>query len=122
MGDVVFSEFCGEIEISQTKCRSPTAASISYQHNLKPERLQHFDCSNGDLRFMVTHECVVPQNDFAASGERGRPARCFWRLAKNLWTGSGTGAAGCAARCVIRGALHSGRGDRAPQTFRKPAI
>ena len=83
MGDVVFSEFCGEIEISLTKWRSPAAAPIFYEHNLKPERLQHFYCCDADVRFVIAHKGIVPQDDFATSGERGRLVRCVTRLAEH---------------------------------------
>src|SRR6266478_8910341 len=83
MGDVVFSEFCGEIEISLTKCRSPAAAPIFRKRNFEPERFQHSYRSKADVRFVIAHKGIVPEDDFAESGERRRLARCFWRVVKN---------------------------------------
>src|SRR5205809_8008564 len=87
MRDVVFPELCGGVEISQTKCRSSAAASIFHQHNFKPKGFQHFHRSDSNVRFVISHECVVPENDrttllyrrslnavVAAIGERGRAA------------------------------------------------
>src|SRR6266436_2781623 len=79
MGDVVFSEFCGEIEISLTKWRSPAAAPIFRKRNFEPERFQHFYGSKADVRFVIAHKGIVPEDDFAfvvaAIGDRGSPRR-----------------------------------------------
>jgi len=53
-------------------------------------------------------------------GERGRPARCFWRLAKNA-CGDGTSQGSANARGgVARGARDSRRGARAPPSWPWP--
>src|SRR5947208_12708660 len=102
--DVVCSEFLCGSKIPLTKRRSSTAAAIFRERNLKPQRFQHFHCGDSDVRFVIAHECVVPEDDRAASGERGRPARCFWRLAKKWGARSGAAARCCAAWGVTRGA------------------
>ena len=44
--------------------------------NFESERFEHFHRSNADVRFVITHKCVVPKNDFASSGS-ARLAHCF---------------------------------------------
>jgi hypothetical protein len=61
--DVVFSEFCSGIEISLTECRPATAAPIFHKRDFEPERLEHFDCRDADVRFVVAHKCVIPKDD-----------------------------------------------------------
>src|SRR5215211_8282341 len=36
-----------------------------YERNFKAERFEHFHRSHADVRFVITHERVVPKNDCA---------------------------------------------------------
>src|SRR5215510_5324858 len=75
--DVMFCEFrCGP-EISDAECRSSTATPVFYKRNLKTERFQNFHRSNSNVRLVITHEGVVPEDhvaSVAAIGDRGRAA------------------------------------------------
>ena len=62
----MFCEFCGGIEVSLAKCRSPAAAPIFYERNFESKRFEYFHRGNADVRLVIPHKCVVPKNDFAA--------------------------------------------------------
>ena len=94
-------EFCGGIEVSLAECRAPAAAPMFHERHFKSERFQHFHRCNADVRLVITHKGVVPKNDVAASGERGRLARCFGASPK---TGVLAPDREIAASCVSRGA------------------
>src|SRR6266436_5314038 len=70
---------CG-IEITDAECRSSAAAPIFYKRNLEAECFQNFHRRNSNVRFVITHEGVVPEDDVAALlvvaaiGDRGRVA------------------------------------------------
>ena len=64
--DVVFSELRCRIEISLTERRSSAAASLFCQRNLEAKRFQHFHRSDSDMRLVIAHEGVVPEDHFAA--------------------------------------------------------
>ena len=64
--EVVFGEFCGGIEVSLAKCRSPAAAPIFHERNFESKRFQHFHRCHADVRLVIPHKCVVPKNDLAA--------------------------------------------------------
>ena len=74
----MFCEFRGGIEISDAECWSSTAAPIFYERNLKTERFKHFHRSNANVRLVITHKSIVPEDDaatllvVAAIGDRGR--------------------------------------------------
>jgi hypothetical protein len=61
--DVVFSEFCSGIEISLAKGRTSAAAPIFHKRDFEAERLEHFDCRDADVRFVVADKCVIPEDD-----------------------------------------------------------
>ena len=62
----MFPRSRGGIEISLTERRSATALPIFCEGNFKPECFQHFHCGYSDVRFVITHECIIPEDDFAA--------------------------------------------------------
>src|SRR5882724_2864209 len=102
--DVVFCEFCSAFKIAHTKRRATTATSVFHERYFEPKGFQHFDGGDSDVRFVIAHEGVVPEDDFAPSGERGRLARCFWCLAKNCCIDSVTAVRYRVAPGVTRGA------------------
>ena len=59
-------EFCGGIEVSLAKCRSTAAAAVLHERDFESERFKHFHRGNADVRFVIPHKCVVPENDGAA--------------------------------------------------------
>ena len=62
--DIVGSDFCSGIEISLTECRSSAASSFLHEGNFKPEGFEHFHRGDSDMRLVVAHEGVVPENNF----------------------------------------------------------
>src|SRR6266404_2028198 len=78
--EVVFPGLCRRIEVSLTKCWPPTTFAISEQLDFEAERFEHLHRCNTDVRLVITHKGVVPENDFAAVvagvGDPGGPARC----------------------------------------------
>ena len=80
-------EFCGGIEVSLAKCRATAAAAVFYERNFESECFEHFHCCNADVRFVIPHECVVPENDGAALRERGRSR--FLAPRRKRFAGSG---------------------------------
>ncbi len=59
-------EFRGGIEISLAERWPAAALPIFYKRNVKAERLQYFHRSDADVRFVITHKGVVPEDDLAA--------------------------------------------------------
>ena len=72
MRDVVFGEFCRGIEVSLAERRATAAAAVFYERNFESERFEYFHRSHPDVRLVITHEGVVPKNDFAALPEERR--------------------------------------------------
>ena len=68
--DVVFCECRGGIEISLAEGRASAAAPVFYERNFESERFENFHRSDADVRFVITHEGVVPENDAAAAVAR----------------------------------------------------
>jgi hypothetical protein len=73
----MFAEFRCGIEIPHAERWSSAAAPIFYKRNLEPERFQDSHRSDADMRFVIAHESVVPEEDVAARvvaviGDRGR--------------------------------------------------
>ena len=64
--DVVLCEFCCGIEVSLTKGRAPAAAPIFYKRNFESERFEYFYRGNPDVRLVITHKGIIPENDGAA--------------------------------------------------------
>jgi hypothetical protein len=62
----VFCQFCGGIEVSLAECRATAAAAVFYERNFESERFEYFHGSHADVRFVITHEGVVPKDDLAA--------------------------------------------------------
>ena len=62
----MFSRPRGGIEISLAECRPAAALPIFRERNFKPERFQHFNCGNSNVRFVITHKCIVPKDDLAS--------------------------------------------------------
>src|SRR5207245_7687143 len=78
---IMFSELRCGIEISLAECRTATALAIFRKRNFKPERFQHFHRSHSDVRFVITHERIIPEDDLASGRDAAlrRPdiaARC----------------------------------------------
>jgi hypothetical protein len=117
----VFREFCRGIKISLAECRSAAAAPLLQERDFESERFEYFHCGNADVRFVIAHKRVVPENDFASSGERGRLARCVTRLAGHIESCNFLELRNPSIG-FWRGAKNSGRGARAPQTFREPFV
>ncbi len=67
----MFCEFCGGIEVSLAECWASAAAAIFYERNFESERFEYFHRSNADVRFVITHKCVVPKNDGASAVPQG---------------------------------------------------
>src|SRR5262249_8415263 len=72
------------IEISLTEGWASAAASIFYQCNFEPERFEYFHCGDADVRFVVAHKGVIPENHMpsavagvadSGSSERGKLSR-----------------------------------------------
>ena len=59
-------ELCSGIEISLTERRTSAAASIFRKRDLKAKRFQYFHCGDPDVRLVIAHEGVIPQDDFAS--------------------------------------------------------
>ena len=76
MRDVMFAEFRCGIEITDTECWSSAAAPIFYKRNLEPERFQDSHRSDADMRFVIAHKGVVPEDDMAAL-LLYRPSTCY---------------------------------------------
>src|SRR5207244_2921323 len=51
---------------SLTERRTAAAFPVLQQLNVESERVQHLDRRNSNVRFVITHERVVPQNHLAA--------------------------------------------------------
>ena len=62
----MFSDFPCGIKISLTERRSSAAAAIFHKLDVKSERFEHFHRGNSDVRLVVTHKGVVPEDDIAA--------------------------------------------------------
>ena len=72
--DIVFPRFSSRIEVSLTERRAAAAFPVLQQLHFESERVQHLDRRNSNVRFVITHERVVPQNHFA-SGRDAAPRR-----------------------------------------------
>src|SRR5439155_26564273 len=64
--DVVHSDFCGGIEISLTECRTAAAMPLLHEGNFKAKCFEHFHRGDSDMRLVIAHEGVVPEDDFAS--------------------------------------------------------
>src|SRR6266566_5953810 len=62
----MFSRPRGGIEMSLAECRPAAALPIFRKRNFKPERFQHFNCGNSNVRFVITHKCIIPKDDLAS--------------------------------------------------------
>src|ERR1041385_2531051 len=60
------AELRGFIEISLTESRASAAFAAGRQIHLKPGGLENFHGGDTDLRIMITHKRIVPENDPAA--------------------------------------------------------
>src|SRR5215510_9976678 len=56
------AEAFGLFEVALTECWPAATSSFCHQRYLETERLQDFDRRFADMRLMVTHESVVPEN------------------------------------------------------------
>lgn len=63
----MFPKFSRGIEISLTERRTSATLSIFRQRHFKPKRFEHFHCGFSNVRFMIAHERVVPENELASS-------------------------------------------------------
>src|SRR5436309_14401469 len=63
----MFCEFRCGIKVSDAECWSSAATPIFYERNLKTERFQNFHRRDTNVRFVITHEGVVPENDLGSS-------------------------------------------------------
>src|SRR5207249_3199878 len=64
--DVMFCEFRSGVEISDAECWSSAALPIFCERNLESECFQNFHSGHANMRFVITHKCVVPKDDRAA--------------------------------------------------------
>src|SRR5438270_11832634 len=65
------AHFARGIEISLTERGTAAAFPVLHERDAKAERFQNFHRRDPDVRLVVTHESVVPENDFAALGRGG---------------------------------------------------
>jgi hypothetical protein len=63
----MLSELGRGIEISLAECGSAAALPISCERNFKTERFEDLDRSDSNVRLVITHKRVVPENDFSSS-------------------------------------------------------
>ena len=61
----MFTEFCSSVEISLTESWPSAAASFFRERHVEPQNPQHFHRGDSDMWFVVPHEGIVPQNNFA---------------------------------------------------------
>src|SRR5436190_19462843 len=62
----MFSELRCGIEISLAECGTAATLAIFRKRNFKPERFQNFYRSDSDVRFVIAHERIIPEDDFAS--------------------------------------------------------
>src|SRR2546430_16634437 len=63
----MFCDLRRGIEITDAECRSSAAAPIFCKRHLEAECFQNFHRRNSNVRFVITHEGVVPEDDAASS-------------------------------------------------------
>src|SRR4051794_40663217 len=64
------------VEISLAECGPAAATAPVRKRDFEAERLKHFDGGDPDVRLVITHERVVPENH--ATAPSNRPL-VFWK-------------------------------------------
>jgi hypothetical protein len=58
-------------QVALTESGASAAFAAFDQRDREPKRLQHLDRGDADMRLVIAHERIVPENDFATFGRVG---------------------------------------------------
>jgi len=66
--EIVSAQTRGFVEVALAKGRAAATASGARKQNFKTRRFQHGQCGPANVRFIIAHEGVVPENHRPARG------------------------------------------------------